>query len=223
MKLELYGLFYTLKATQLYTIGIKCFIVEMDAKFIKGMINNPMLHPNDAVNCWIAAILLFDFELIHIPAVKHTGADGLSCQPAALDEDPPNDSDELEDWIDSNTGLFIESHTPPSPYNVVPPLLLIQDNPHVFNTFNRSSSSLSTTDRSLDDNEIPCTAKAMLCDERLTVIHCFLTMFTGDKRVFTQQAHGKFIVSELTMNSPWACWVNTPSPPVVGATWQREQ
>ena len=50
----------------------------MDTKFIKGMINNPTLHPNDAINRWIAAILLFDFELVHVPAEKHTGADGLS-------------------------------------------------------------------------------------------------------------------------------------------------
>ena len=57
-KLELYGLFRALRVTQLYTIGVKKLIVEMDAKFIKGMINNPTLHPNDAVNRWIAAILL---------------------------------------------------------------------------------------------------------------------------------------------------------------------
>jgi len=49
----------------------------MDTKFIKGMINNPTLHPNDAINRWISAILLFDFELVHIPANKHIGADGL--------------------------------------------------------------------------------------------------------------------------------------------------
>ena len=66
--MELYGLFRALKQTQLYTIGVKRLVVEMDAKFIKGMINNPTLHPNDAINCWIAAILLFDFELVHIPA-----------------------------------------------------------------------------------------------------------------------------------------------------------
>ena len=32
---------------------------------------------------------------------------------------------------------------------------------------------------------------------------------------FTRQAHGEFIVSSETMNSPWACQVNTPSPPVI--------
>jgi len=48
-KLELYGLLRSLQAMQLYTIGAKKLIVGMDAKFIKGMINNPTLHPNDAV------------------------------------------------------------------------------------------------------------------------------------------------------------------------------
>ena len=38
---------------------------------------------------------------------------------------------------------------------------------------------------------------------------------TGGKGVFTWQAHGEFIVSELTINSPWACWVNTSLPPVM--------
>ena len=51
-KLELYGLLHTLKHTQLYTIGAKKLIVEMDTKFIKGMINNPTLHPNNAINRW---------------------------------------------------------------------------------------------------------------------------------------------------------------------------
>ena len=50
----------------------------MDAKFIKGMLNNLDIQPNAAINRWIAGILLFDFDLVHIPTDKHTGADGLS-------------------------------------------------------------------------------------------------------------------------------------------------
>jgi len=126
-KLELYGLFRALKHTQLYTIGVKKFVVEMDAKFIKGMINNPTLHPNDAINRWIAAILLFDFELVHVPAEKHTGADGLSRRPHA-DEDPTfEDADDLDNWIDSNAGFFISLHSPVSRYDSVPPLALVFD------------------------------------------------------------------------------------------------
>src|ERR1700743_3672244 len=123
-KLELYGLFRSLKQTQLFTIGAKKLVVEMDAKFIKGMINNPTLHPNDAINRWISAIPLFDFELVHVPADKHTGADGLSRRPRALDDSPPDDSDELEDWIDTNAGFFIEITSPPSPVDPAPSMSL---------------------------------------------------------------------------------------------------
>ena len=42
----------------------------MDAKYIKGMINNPTLHLNDTVNRWIATILLFNFDLVHVPAER---------------------------------------------------------------------------------------------------------------------------------------------------------
>ena len=123
-KLELYGLFRALKVTQLYTIGVKKLVVEMDAKFIKGMINNPTLHPNDAVNRWIAAILLFDFELVHIPADKHTGADGLSRRPRALEDPDPDDPEDLEEWIDTNAGFFISINSPASLFDSSPPMCL---------------------------------------------------------------------------------------------------
>jgi hypothetical protein len=119
-KLELYGLFRALKQTRIFTIGVKNFVVEMDAKFIKGMLNSPTLHPNDAVNRWISAILLFDFELVHVPADRHTGADGLSRRPYAEGDPDPEDPDELEEWIDSNACLYIEHNTPHSPFNPFP-------------------------------------------------------------------------------------------------------
>jgi hypothetical protein len=180
-KLELYGLFRSLKATQLYTIGVKKLMVEMDAKFIKGMINNPTLHPNDAINRWIAAILLFDFELIHVPAAKHTGADGLSRRPRA-DEDPPfDDSDELDEWIDTNAGFFLELQTPPSLNDSVPPYSLVLEastqRPSPSPSF--SSTSSSSTSESSDpevpeDVSIPRSAKAKLRDKKLAAIRVFL-------------------------------------------------
>ncbi|KIK13953.1 hypothetical protein PISMIDRAFT_17632 [Pisolithus microcarpus 441] len=51
-KLELYSLF------------------RVDAKYIKGMLNNPDLQPNATINHWIEGILLFDFKLIHVPAIN---------------------------------------------------------------------------------------------------------------------------------------------------------
>ena len=101
-----------MKQTQLYTIGVKTFFVEMDAKFIKGMLKSPALHPNNTVNHWISAILLFDFELVHVPADKHTGANGLSRRPSAPTDPPP---DELDEWINTNAGFFIEVNSPQPP------------------------------------------------------------------------------------------------------------
>ncbi|KIK73060.1 hypothetical protein PAXRUDRAFT_21273 [Paxillus rubicundulus Ve08.2h10] len=55
--------------------------LELDAKYVKGMINNPDLQPNVTINRWIAGILLFSFKLVHVPAEKHAGPDGLSRMP----------------------------------------------------------------------------------------------------------------------------------------------
>jgi hypothetical protein len=49
-KLELYGLFRTLCAYCIYIIGVKNLIIEVDAKYIKGMLNNPDIQPNATIN-----------------------------------------------------------------------------------------------------------------------------------------------------------------------------
>jgi hypothetical protein len=77
-KLELYGLFHALCAYRIYIIGVKNLIVEVDAKYLKGMLNNPDIQPNTTINQWITGILLFDFKLVHVPAIHHTATDGLS-------------------------------------------------------------------------------------------------------------------------------------------------
>jgi hypothetical protein len=77
-KLELYGLFHALRAYHIYIIGVENLVVEVDAKYLKGMLNNPDIQPNATINWWIAGILLFDFKLIHIPAIHHMAADRLS-------------------------------------------------------------------------------------------------------------------------------------------------
>ncbi|RDX44910.1 hypothetical protein OH76DRAFT_1457873 [Lentinus brumalis] len=77
-KLELYGCFRALRHWRLYPIGIKHLILEVDAKYIKDMLNNPDLQPNATINCWIQGVLLFDFELQHLPTDKHWGPDAIS-------------------------------------------------------------------------------------------------------------------------------------------------
>ena len=97
-KLELYGLFRALKAVKVYVVGVKNLVVEVDAKYIKGMINNPDIQPNAPINRWIAGILLFDFKLRHVSAKDHVAADGLSRRPRSPDD--PEDEGDIEEWID---------------------------------------------------------------------------------------------------------------------------
>lgn len=105
-KLELHGLFRALRAVRMFIYGVLSLVVEIDAKYIKGMLNNPDMQPNAVINRWIAGILLFNPRLVHIPATKHTGADGLSRRPHTDDDDP--EPDDAEDWLDDALGFAIE-------------------------------------------------------------------------------------------------------------------
>ena len=82
-KLELYGLFQALNATNLWLIGAKELVVKVNVQYIKGMLNKLDLYLNATINQWIAAILMFDFELVHVLGAKHRGLDKLSRKRAA--------------------------------------------------------------------------------------------------------------------------------------------
>lgn len=110
-KLELYGLFRALRATRIYIVGVKDLQVEVDAKYIKGMINNPDIQPNATINRWIAGILLFHFTLLHVPASRHTGVDGLSRRPLATED--PVENDDFEEWIDTANAFTFANYLPP--------------------------------------------------------------------------------------------------------------
>ena len=72
-------------------------MIEVDAKYIKGMINNPDIQPNNMINQWIAGILLFDFRLRHIPAKKHGPTDALSRHCMSADDKPDDPDDDPDD------------------------------------------------------------------------------------------------------------------------------
>jgi len=101
-KVELYGLFHALHATCLHLISVRNLIIEVDTSYIKGMLSNPDIQPNAAINRWIAAIQLFDFKLVYVPADKHKGPDGLSRRKPVSGED---EEDDPNDWIDSALSL----------------------------------------------------------------------------------------------------------------------
>jgi transposase InsO family protein len=103
-KLELFGLYRALRHWRLYIIGAKKLIVEVDAKYIQGLLNNPDLQPDAAVNRWIQGILLFHFALIHVPATRFQGPDALSRRGKAEHEEAESDDDS---WLD-DVALFME-------------------------------------------------------------------------------------------------------------------
>jgi hypothetical protein len=105
-KIELYGLFRALKDVRLYILGVRNLVVEVDAQYIKGMINNPDMVPNAAANRWLAGILLFNFTLRHVPGKDHTAADGLSRRRPS--EDDHLDGDDIDSWIDDANCFAIE-------------------------------------------------------------------------------------------------------------------
>ena len=76
-KLELYGLYRDLQALKLYLIGVCNLIVEVDAKYIEGMLENPDIAPSTSINRWIVSILMFHFTLVHVSGMHH-GPGGLS-------------------------------------------------------------------------------------------------------------------------------------------------
>jgi len=77
-KRELCGLRHALEQEVYLFRGCQDFIVETDAKYLAGMLNNPGKMPNAMINCWVDYIRTnFFFELVHKKG-KTFGPDGLS-------------------------------------------------------------------------------------------------------------------------------------------------
>lgn len=104
-KIELYGLFRALKAYRIYIAGAPKLLVRSDAKYLKGMLNNPDVQPNATINRWIAGIKLFDFDFEHTSGAKFP-PDGLSRRKRAPED--PEEEDDVEDWIDRACGFAIQ-------------------------------------------------------------------------------------------------------------------
>lgn len=105
-KLEIYGLYRALRALKLYLIGVRNIVVEVDARYIKGMLQNPDIAPSASINRWIVSILTFHFRLVHVPGTLH-GPDGLSRRPRhAEDAEAEDDLHTFDDWIDNLHGFI---------------------------------------------------------------------------------------------------------------------
>ena len=71
-KLELYRLFCSLQAVQVFIFGVTNLVVEMDAKYVKGMINNPDLQPNMTINWWIAGMYMYYYFILNFDTFPQT-------------------------------------------------------------------------------------------------------------------------------------------------------
>ncbi|KNZ76593.1 hypothetical protein J132_09336 [Termitomyces sp. J132] len=104
---------------QMYLIGVRNLIIKVDARYIKGMLQNPDIQPSTSMNHWIMAILMFHFELVHVKGTFHGPNGLLRCLPQP--GDPPADdsnSSIYEDWIDRLHGFIYQVQLPlplPSP------------------------------------------------------------------------------------------------------------
>jgi hypothetical protein len=177
-KVELYGLFCALKAAKVWLIGVKKFTVEVDAKYIKGMLSNPDIQPNAAMNRWITGILMFDFTLKHIPGSKHQGPDGLSHRRHAPEDNNEDDesSDDIEEWIDEilSCGLWVANDLGSGYLEVMTHTTVLQfaETPH------------------LSDLDIPSNDASHSCDEELQILRTYLkTLAFSAGASTTQRSH----------------------------------
>ncbi|KNZ81499.1 hypothetical protein J132_00465 [Termitomyces sp. J132] len=100
-KLELYGLYHMLQALQMYLIGIRNLIIEVDACYIRDMLQNPDIQPSTSINCWIMAILMFHFELVYVKGTFHGPNGLLQCLLQPSDPLSNNSNNSMyENWID---------------------------------------------------------------------------------------------------------------------------
>ena len=134
-KRELFGLRRALEKETYLLLGSRNLVIEMDAKYIFGMLNNPGKMPNATINRWVDYIRTnFHFTLVHKKG-KSFGPDGLSRRkwyPGDPEDEPfddgsddgagdfelvkgdpdledPLDLEEFKAEIDNRSGYYLEA------------------------------------------------------------------------------------------------------------------
>lgn len=185
-KLEIYGLFRSLRAMRMYLLGVQNLVVEVDARYIKGMLQNPDIVPSASINRWILAILTFHFTLVHVPGTLH-GPDGLSQRPRQPNDPPDSDDnkeDQFDDWIDRVYGFM----------HFVNPIPSIQP-PSIVSTF---ATSISNEDANsldlppLDYPMVPRTDKFNAFDDQLRLVYSWLASLRRPDN-FSDERYAAFI------------------------------
>jgi hypothetical protein len=176
-KLKIYGLYRVLRVLCLYLIGVRNLVVEVNARYITGMLSNPDISPSASINRWIVAILTFHFDLIHIPGMHH-GPDGLSRWPWRVgDDEDQDDEEDFTDWIDQLHGFLhqinvVDIHLPTTSNFLPLPF------PHISTLIQAtglSEEETSTTNADIDDYTLaPRSAQAKVDDSRLLKVFQWL-------------------------------------------------
>ena len=172
-KLELYGLFRALRAYKIFIVGVRNLIIEVDARYIRGMLNNPDTAPSASLNRWIVSILTFHFKLRHIPRKIH-GPDGLLRRPRQPDDlsEEEEDPEEFDDWVDNLYG-FAHLLNPTTPKSETATLLCAFAMEQVTQRPEDTANS-EREEPPLEYKEVPRSDKAVKADRRLEMAHDWL-------------------------------------------------
>ena len=161
----------------MYIIGVRNLVVEVNAKYIKGMINNPNIQPNATINRWIAGILLFNFQFRHVSAKDHTLADGLSQRLETVGD--PEEINDAEEWIDHAYAFSMERIN--DPINLGPAICDRSESKGSYQTRtdselnDQSPSTISQSEKTAPAGlRIPRTENAVKGDNRLKAVKGFL-------------------------------------------------
>ena len=145
------------------------------------MLKNPDIAPSASINRWIVSILMFHFELLHVPGTHH-GPDGLSRQQPQSDDKPEPEDNNFEDWV-NNVNSFIHMVNPyptdRSTLTDIPPITCFitdtnrQDSPTP-ETAQGTTDDTTNTDNPTNYNIVPRTDTAIKADKRLLKIQPWL-------------------------------------------------
>ena len=117
-KRELFGVKEALRLNKQMLFGVRKLIVETDAKYIKGMLQNPDMMPTATINRWIDEISLFQFTLRH-KAGATFGPDGLSRRPVQKGDPKHELCSDDEDEGTGEIAFEVVDHTEPQPLDIM--------------------------------------------------------------------------------------------------------
>ena len=191
-KLELYSLYQTLCAYKMFLVSVRNLIVEVNARYIKGMLNNPDIVPSASINQWIVSILTFHFKLRHFPGKVH-GPDRLLWRPPqpnndSNSEESNEEAEDFEDWIDNLYGfIHMVNWTVVAPWSEQFMVMLTLEKmlEHLYDIPDPQSYKPNY-------NIIPRTTVAASADKRLEMVHKWLE-FLERLDGMSDQEHGTII------------------------------